>query len=181
MSSEIYYDKAFISIGDKYIPLVCHGSTNTYEFNRNGREVAERYWAVLNRPYRGRSLFTSGEIQKIAETYEGFSQDNCGGMRKSRNCAFEAGEFQKWFLAGLKNVHTIEEYRQYGNSVVLTDLHTRKTTYVSTTDSFLAELSCIGEQNVDIRFDSCRNFYHPPRIGKTSKFDKLKQFYILKA
>ena len=76
MSSEIYYDKAFISIGDKYIPLVCHGSNNTYEFNRNGREVAERYWAVLNRPYRGRSLFTSEEIQKIAETYEGFSQDN---------------------------------------------------------------------------------------------------------
>ena len=43
MSSEIYYDKAFISIGDKYIPLVCHGSNNTYEFNRNGREVAERF------------------------------------------------------------------------------------------------------------------------------------------
>ena len=181
MSSEIYCDKAFISIGDKYIPLVCHGSTNTYEFNRNGREVAERYWAVLNRPYRGRLLFTSDEIQKIAETHEGFSSGNRGGMRKSRNSAFEAGEFQRWFLAGLKNAHTIEEYRQYGNSVVLADLHTRKTTYVSTTDSFLAELSCIGEQNVDIRFDSCRNFYHPPRIGKTSKFDKLKQFYILKA
>ena len=181
MSSEIYYDKAFISIGDKYIPLVCHGSNNTYEFNRNGREVAERYWAVLNRPYRGRSLFTSEEIQKIAETYEGFSQDNRGGMRKSRNCAFEAGEFQRWFLAGLKNAHTIEEYRQYGNSVVLTDLHTRKTTYVSATDSFLAELSCIGEQNVDIRFDSCRSFYHPPRVSKQSKFDTLKQFYVLKA
>ena len=78
MSSEIYYEKAFISIGNKFIPLVCHGSTNTYEFNWNGREVAERYWSVLNRPYRGRSLFTSEEIQRIAETYEGFSQDNCG-------------------------------------------------------------------------------------------------------
>ena len=181
MSSEIYYDKAFISIGDKYIPLVCHGSTNTYEFNRNGREVAERSWSVLNRPYRGRGLFTSEEIRKIAETYEGFSQDNCGGMRKSRNRAFEAGEFQRWFLAGLKNAHTIEEYRQYGNSVVLTDLHTRKTPYVSATDIFLAELSRLGEPNVDIRFDSCRNFYHPPRICKTSKFDKLKQFYVLRA
>ena len=181
MSSEIYYDKAFISIGDKYIPLVCHGSTNTYEFNWNGHEVAERYWSFLNRPYRGRSLFTSEEIQRIAETYEGFSRDNRGGMRKSRNRAFEVGEFQRWFLAGLKNAHTIEEYRQYGNSVVLTDLHTRKTTYVSATDSFLAELSCIGEQNVDIRFDSCRSFYHPPRVSKQSKFDTLKQFYVLKA
>lgn len=181
MSSEIYYDKAFISIGDKFIPLVCHGSTNTYEFSWNGREVAERYWSVLNRPYRGRSLFTSEEIQKIAETYEGFSQDNHGGMRKSRNHTFETGEFQRWFLAGLKNAHTIEEYRQYGNSVVLTNLHTQKTTYISTAEAFLTEFSRIGEQNIDIRFDSCHNFHHPPRIGKTSKFDKLKQFYVLKA
>lgn len=40
---------------------------------------------------------------------------------------------------------------------------------------------CIGEQNVDIRFDSCRSFYHPPRVSKQSKFDTLKQFYVLKA
>ena len=57
MSSEIYYEKAFISIGDRFIPLVCRGSTNAYEFNAHGREVAERYWSVLDRPYRGRSLF----------------------------------------------------------------------------------------------------------------------------
>ena len=181
MSSEIYYEKAFISIGDRFIPLVCRGSTNTFEFNVHGCEVAERYWSVLDLPYRGRLLFTSDEIQKIAETYEGFNSGNRGGMRKSRNSAFEAGEFQRWFLAGLKNAHAIEEYRQYGNSVVLTDQHTQKARYVSTTDSFLKELSRLGEQNVDIRFDSCRNFYHPPRVSKSSKFDKLTQFYVLKA
>ena len=181
MSSELYYDKAFVSIGDQFIPLVCRGSTNTYEFNVHGREVAERYWSVLDLPYRGRLLFTSDEIQKIAETYEGFNSGNRGGMRKSRNSAFEAGEFQRWFLAGLKNAHTIEEYRQYGNSIVLTDRHTQKTVYSSTTKAFLTALSRIGEPNVDIRFDSCRSFYHPPRIGKTSKFDKLKQFYVLRA
>ena len=109
MSSEIYYEKAFISIGDRFIPLVCRGSTNTFEFNVHGREVAERYWSVLDLPYRDRLLFTSDEIQKIAETYEGFSSGNRGGMRKSRNSAFEAGEFQRWFLAGLKNAHTMEE------------------------------------------------------------------------
>ena len=103
MSSEIYYEKAFISIGDRFIPLVCRGSTNTFEFNVHGCEVAERYWSVLDLPYRGRLLFTSDEIQKIAETYEGFNSGNRGGMRKSRNSAFEAGEFQRWFLAGLKN------------------------------------------------------------------------------
>ena len=40
MSSEIYYDKAFVSVGNRFIPLVCRGSTNTYEFNAHGREVA---------------------------------------------------------------------------------------------------------------------------------------------
>ena len=181
MSSEIYYDKAFVSVGNRFIPLVCRGSTKTYEFNAHGREIAERYWSVLNLPYRGRLLFTSDEIQKIAETHEGFSSGNRGGMRKSRSSAFEAGAFQRWFLAGLKNAHTIEEYRQYGNSVVLTARHTQKATYASTTEAFLTALSRIGEQNAAIRFDSCRSFYHPPRVSKQSKFDTLKQFYVLKA
>mgnify|MGYP006877863971 FL=1 len=126
-------------------------------------------------------MFISEEIQKIAETYEGFNSGNRGGMRKSRNSAFEAGEFQRWFLAGLKNAHPIEEYRQYGNSIVLTDRHTQKITYAPTTEAFLAALYRIGEQNADIRFDSCRSFYHPPRVSKQSKFDALKQFYVLKA
>ena len=42
MSSEIYYEKAFISIGNKFIPLVCHGSTNTYEFNHIAEEASLR-------------------------------------------------------------------------------------------------------------------------------------------
>ena len=141
----------------------------------------KRNWSVLDLPYRGRLLFISEEIQKIAETYEGFNSGNRGGMRKSRNSAFEAGEFQRWFLAGLKNAHPIEEYRQYGNSIVLTDRHTQKATYVSTTEAFLTERSRMGEQNAAIRFDSCRSFYHPPRVSKQSKFDALKQFYVLKA
>lgn len=141
----------------------------------------KRNWSVLDLPYRGRLLFTSEEIQKIAETYEGFNSGNRGSMRKSRNSAFEAGEFQRWFLAGLKNAHTIEEYRQYGNSIVLTDRHTQKATYVSTTEAFLTERSRMGEQNAAIRFDSCRSFYHPPRVSKQSKLDALKQFYVLKA
>lgn len=45
----------------------------------------------------------------------------------------------------------------------------------------MAALYRIGEQNADIRFDSCRSFYHPPHVSKQPKFDKLKQFYVLKA
>lgn len=55
MSSELYYDKAFVSIGDQFIPLVCRGSTNTYEFNVHGREVAERYWSGSGSPISGQT------------------------------------------------------------------------------------------------------------------------------
>ena len=69
----------------------------------------------------------------------------------------------------------------YQNFVLPTALDSDFSSEDLADDSFLAELSCIGEQNVDIRFDSCRSFYHPPRVSKQSKFDTLKQFYVLKA
>ena len=31
MSSEIFYDKAFIRVDDRYIPVVNHGSSNCFE------------------------------------------------------------------------------------------------------------------------------------------------------
>ena len=31
MSSEIYYDRAFIRVGDRFIPVVNHGSSNCFD------------------------------------------------------------------------------------------------------------------------------------------------------
>ena len=31
MSSEIYYDRAYIRVGDRFIPVVNHGSSNCFE------------------------------------------------------------------------------------------------------------------------------------------------------
>ena len=31
MSSEIFYDKAFIRVDDRYIPVVNHGSSNCFD------------------------------------------------------------------------------------------------------------------------------------------------------
>lgn len=33
MSSEIFYDRAFIRIGEKFIPICNHGSSNCFDFN----------------------------------------------------------------------------------------------------------------------------------------------------
>ncbi|MFR1480866.1 MAG: hypothetical protein ACLSB9_36905 [Hydrogeniiclostridium mannosilyticum] len=48
MSSEIFYDKAFILVGEKYIPVVNHGSSNCFDFDSRGREIPEKHWSVLN-------------------------------------------------------------------------------------------------------------------------------------
>lgn len=42
MSSEIYYDRAYIRVGDRFIPVVNHGSSNCFDFDACGREVPEK-------------------------------------------------------------------------------------------------------------------------------------------
>lgn len=121
MSSEIFYAKAFLRVGDRFIPVVNHGSSNCYDFDSRGREIPERHWSVLSYPFRGRLAFTAAEIKQIAAAFEEANTENRGGTCKSRNRAFEVGEFGRWILAGLKSAHTVEEYRAYGNSVVVID------------------------------------------------------------
>ena len=58
MSSEIFYTKAFIKVGDNFIPLVNHGSSNCTTINVRGREVAEKHWSVLCYPFSDRVIFT---------------------------------------------------------------------------------------------------------------------------
>lgn len=81
MSSEIFYDKAFIRVEEKYIPVVNHGSSNCFEFDSRGREIPEKTWSVLNHPYTERMLFTADEIREIADFYEGINMSNRGGMQ----------------------------------------------------------------------------------------------------
>ena len=38
MSSEIYYDRAFIRVGDRFIPVVNHGSSNCFDFDAQDRK-----------------------------------------------------------------------------------------------------------------------------------------------
>lgn len=57
MSSEIYYDRAYIRVGDRFIPVVNHGSSNCFDFDACGREVPEKHWSVLNYTFHGRSAF----------------------------------------------------------------------------------------------------------------------------
>ena len=184
MSSEIFYAKAFLRVGDRFIPVVNHGSSNCYDFDSRGREIPERHWSVLSYPFRGRLAFTAAEIKQIAAAFEEANTENRGGTCKSRNRAFEVGEFGRWILAGLKSAHTVEEYRAYGNSVVVIDYERNwsKASIAST-----AELSALLDQresdHIGIGFADDRHIFYPKTTGKKQPFDfgTLDRYYVLQS
>jgi len=95
MSYEIYYDRAFIRVGERFVPLVNKGSSNCWTMSLHGREIPEKNWQVLNWRQRSQLLFTEDEIRKTAEDYELISQDS-GTCFRARNHPFGKGEFKRW-------------------------------------------------------------------------------------
>ena len=184
MSSEIFYDKAFILADERYIPIVNHGSSNCFDFDSRGREIPERYWSVLSYPFHGRLIFTAEEIKQIAAAHETANTENRGGTLKSRNLAFEVGEFGRWILAGLKSAHTVEEYRASGNSVIVID-YDRNWSRASITST--AELLALLEQregdHIGISFADDRHICRPTKTRKEQAIDfsQLDRYYILQS
>lgn len=154
MSSEIFYDKAFIRVEEKYIPVVNHGSSNCFEFDSRGREIPEKTWSVLNHPYTERMLFTADEIREIADFYEEINMSNRGGTKKSRNRSFEENEFRRWILAGMKSAHTVEEYMEFGNRVIIIDYsEDRWMKYsVPTTEALLDKIQELADRQITVGF-----------------------------
>ena len=111
MSYSIVYNKQFLKIDGKIIPLVLYGSNNCYESLPNGRQRRERQWY---------SLYFNGENEQITATEAEI-------MKKIESCC-DGGEYQehfmqngKWvddkglirfFQKGIKNAKTIEELKK---------------------------------------------------------------------
>lgn len=174
MSSEIFYDKAFIRVGEQFIPVVNHGASNCFDFDSRGHEIPKKHWTVLNYTFRNRQIFNVEEMQRIAAVYEEASSSNRGGTRKSRYRPFEEGEFGRWILAGMKSAHTVEEYTQYGNTVVVIDYSEPlwKRHCVSTTEELLKKLTELEGREISVSFWNDRRVNHPPRRrkGQPSKY-----------
>jgi hypothetical protein len=183
MSSEIFYDRAFIQIGEKFIPMCNHGSSNCFEFSSvTGREVPEKHWSVLNYPYPGHFAFSKAEMKHISEVYEKISTDNRGGTRKSRYTSFEPGEFGKWILGGMRNAHTVEEYTAYGNILAVIDYNDKYHHHsVRTTQELMDKLEELKGRSIDISFWDNRQVHRPPlrKKGTPFNFDTLDRYYVL--
>lgn len=185
MSSEILYDKAFIRVGEQYIPVVNHGSSNCFDFDRRGREIPEKHWSVFRYPYRDRLIFSEEEVRQIAEAHEAASVNNYGGTRKSRNRTFEAGEVLRWFLNGMKSAHTVEEYRRYGNTAAVIDYDEPvwRKYFVSTTEELLEKIQELSGRSIGVTFMDDRHVTHPPmrRKGMPTDYSTLPEYYVLRS
>lgn len=175
MSYEIYYDRAFIRVDDRFVPLVNQGSNNCWEYKFfSKREVPEKNWQVLNWRNRSQLLYTEAEVHEIAKDYDEISRDS-GTCFKSRNRQFEPGEFERWILCGLKSAFTIEEYVSFGNSIKINDYSADDTKDwklhpFSTTEEFLALLDSLKEQPLlNIHFENNREVYRPKKHRSSPK------------
>lgn len=168
MSYEIFYSRAFVRMDDRYIPMVCYGSNNTFEFE-GGRELPERNWHILNFGHENQILFTKEEIEQLAAHYEQISQSS-GTIFKSRHQAFGPGEFHRWVVNGMRTARTLEEYSKAGNKLYLVALNHKKRELVpyekqvASDDSFrqaLQEARSQGCNHFDLQVRPNRNFQYP--------------------
>ena len=180
MSCEVLYDKAFIQVGDRYIPVINQGSTNCFEVTPSGREVPEKYWSVLNYHCRNKLLFTRDEIIDLAERMEEISRSD-GTLLKSRNRGFADGELRSWLLAGIKRAYTVEEYVRCGNTLFFVDSGGGKRDMVAiTTNQQLLELLEQKKEAKELNLVFADNrMVHRPKRVKDDKLAKLEIVYVL--
>ena len=184
MSYEIYYDRAFICVEDKFVPLVNQGSNNTWETNLFGRQVPEKNWQVLNWRDRSKLLYPENEVRNIAKDYGRISEEN-GMCFKTRNRSFVPGEFERWILCGLKSAYTAEEYISFGNSMFILDYSTGEPsdweTYpFRTTVEFKSLLDKLaGRSHLNIQFVNNRTLSRPKRQKQSIRYHDLNEYYVL--
>jgi len=188
MSTEIFYDRAFIRVGDRFVPLVNHGSSNTYQHNcSTGRDVREKNWNVLNWKRWNQLLFSADEIRELARDYDLSNQSSgCSGL--SRYVIFKAGEFECWIINGMRHAYTVEEYVSFGNSPYILDdsaanSNDKKFYPFSTEGEFLDLLEKLkGSRELSVKFENRREVYRPvkKRAQRTRPdYRGLQEYFVL--
>ena len=173
MSYEIFYDRRFLKVHDRYIPIIQSGSNNAFETNWQGRDVPEKSWYVYGGEMADKVLFTREELE---ESYRGQYFD--GDFHRSRNSYHE--DFRKWMLNGINAATTVEEAIEYGNDVRFS-YASAATLGISVGST--SELVRLLAEHLDKPFNvgySNRN-YVPKRVNRTYKTkDYSKGYYVLK-
>lgn len=129
MSYSIIYDKQFIKIEDKYLPIVLSGDSNLYEgYGKSERRVRNFHTLVHNRGEK--FLYTKDELIdfcsnhrkdliKNSNDYEdknfGFHSGIAIGGRSTLNTTY--GNYKGIFVDGCKKALTIEQLNSYPSNI----------------------------------------------------------------
>lgn len=134
MSYELIYDKQFIKVEDKFIPMVIIGSSNLFEYS--GARV--RNWSKLSVGDSTQILYTENELlsyaDNIRDSYKkrdaeyndksfGYFSSIAIGGKGTHNTTF--GMFKGIFKTGIKKALTIEQLNEAGVSIVVTNTYNR--------------------------------------------------------
>lgn len=194
MSYEIVYNKQFIKIDDKIIPLVLYGSNNCYTTSISGRDRRERSW---NPMYYGRNIMIANTEEEIMNRINSF----CGGQYEehfvyNNKWVNDAGLI-RFFKNGIKNAKTIEELiEQYlisglsGHLSVWNKLHneTENRTWISSSEDLRTFLT-IAQTRLDNKTDDeeiyiCLEYlvekFEPRNKKHRTPKERLTNYYAIK-
>lgn len=182
MSYEIIYDRRFISIGEKFIPLFQYGSSNCTEFNNKGNEVAEKNWSIFNYGSRNKILFTESEITELAKDYKDAE------FFKTKTTPFKNGEFERWFVNGTKHAQPVEYYLEFGNHMFIVEYGPNRETsrhYIHSTEELMTYIDKNEAKNLfgnayvlTLQFSE-RELRLPRKRRGITKRKEYPEFYIL--
>lgn len=109
MSYEIVYNRQFLKIDDKIIPLVLHGSNNSYETTMSGKDRRARDWDAMYLSCNKMIAVTEDKLMELIEDY-------CGGTYQEhfmRNSKWVDDKgLIRFFQNGIKNAKTIEDMNE---------------------------------------------------------------------
>lgn len=165
---EIIYDRRFIKVGDKYIPIFQYAWENDYEL-KGKRKIFKKQWDIFNDTKGKQYLFTEEEIKELAKIYEGL-----GNFYKSSSTPFKKGEFEKYFINGIRGAKPLEFYLENKNSLFIedwTDMNNKVVYKVNSTTELLELLDKLNGRLLSIYFGE-RKLNLPKR--------KKDHFFVLK-
>jgi len=208
MSYELIYDKQFVKIEDKFIPMVLIGSSNLFEYS--GARV--RDWSKLSIGDSSQILYTENELLSYANNirddykkrYTDYNDKSFGyfsaiaiGGKGTHNTTF--GMFKGIFKTGIKKALTFEQLSEVGVGIVVTNTYNKTdiSNYVServtTKEELLSYVAECNERFKDVNVYATIEFRgmlkdspkwirkrYFPRVQKEKTLIEVDKYYTIK-
>ncbi|WP_394555250.1 hypothetical protein C1N61_26290 (plasmid) [Priestia aryabhattai] len=183
MNYEIIYNRQFIVVGDRYIPLFQHGNSGQFKLTLNGKKTPVKTWSVFNKDKTNKILFSEREIFELANSYNSYN------FYRTRNSSFKEGEFKRWFVNGTNTAKSIEYFTEHGNTLVIVEASSgsEKEHPITSTIELLETLDKVKNKSViiedgitqlNLRFNE-QNLNLPRQQRNRSEYKEYPFYFVL--